>query len=101
MNPYKFAIVALASFLVIACSKPVGDEFVGSWQNIKKASDVMEVTRNGDSFLAGDEKEGRFTAKVGSDGTLQVQGPFGAIGFSYVKESDALVGNGREYKRLK
>ena len=46
----KLTIAAvLLSTMLIACSKPAGNEFVGKWEGIKRPY-TLEFAKNGDSL---------------------------------------------------
>lgn len=96
----KLTIAAvLLSTMLIACSKPAGNEFVGKWEGIKRPY-TLEFAKNGDSFLMIQDKE-KYPASLQQDNTLQASTPFGSMVFAYSKGSDTIISMGDEYKRVK
>jgi hypothetical protein len=92
------AVVVLAA----SCSRP-GSEFLGTWVNTMNPKETIEITRNGDQYLAvvGGQKMGA----IYKDGTLEVASPLmGTVRMTYVRESTTLLaasamGASIEFKR--
>ena len=93
---HKFALLIALGMLLAACSD-AGAQYVGKWQNIHNKNDVLDVSKNGSNFIV--------VTPVGSlvatlkDDILYVSGPMGQVGFSYIKESESLVGATGTYKK--
>jgi hypothetical protein len=101
-HPFRRVVLSamLLAALVVGCSKP-GSDFVGKWVNTQDASEVLDISRNGDGFLIG--ANGQNLGATYKDGALQMDGMMGAVSLTYVKSTDTLlapgVGGQGEYKR--
>lgn len=108
---FLFAVFAV----LFGCSNP-GSEYIGKWVSRSNPNDVMEIVRNGETFLVKETRPTLFgrkgetqttsTPAVLKDGLLQIQSALGAINIAHVKDSDTLMVPGlitgsTEYQRLK
>jgi hypothetical protein len=99
----KMVVLYVVSLLVIACSGSKDAVFLGKWERIANKYNQtggFEIVKNGDTLLMV-EKEEKYSAKIGDDGTLQMSGPFGIVSYSYISETDTIIGIGKEYRRVK
>jgi len=99
----KISVIYVILLLIAGCSGSSDNVFLGKWERTENKynyTDSFEIIENGDTLLMVDE-EGKYTAKLGDDGTLQVSGPFGIVSYSYISETDTITGIGKEYRRVK
>jgi len=103
MKLKRSVVLCIMLLFVIGCSGSADNIFLGKWEQTANKYNLIggfEIVENGDTLLMVDE-EGKYTAKLGDDGTLQVSGPFGIVSYSYISETDTIAGMGKEYKRVK
>ena len=99
----RSVVLYVMLLLVIGCSGSADNVFLGKWERTANKYNLtggFEIVNNGDTLLMIDT-EGKYTAKLGDDGTLQISGPFGVVSYSYISETDTITGIGKEYKRVK
>jgi hypothetical protein len=93
--------------LLVGCTKP-GAEYLGKWQNTRRAVDVFEIMRNGDSFLlkrldrdfmSGKQREERIPATL-KDGVLHIEIDLGSASIAYIKGTDVLTSRLGEFRRV-
>lgn len=59
----SLASIFIIALTVTACAKAGGNEFVGKWTNIKYPAVVLEIERNGQSFMVRDTGQSFATGK--------------------------------------
>jgi hypothetical protein len=110
-----FAILSLTSALALsACSKTApGEEFVGNWQSPTKASEHIQIDRNGEGFMIRDIGQSQFDGKPSEtkvpatykDGVLQVATGMGILNFGHDAKNDTLtvptMGGSADFSRIK
>lgn len=99
----KIGIAYVVLLLVVGCSGSSDNVFLGKWERTANKYNLtggFEIVKNGDALLMVNT-EGKYTAKMGEDGTLQISGPFGIVSYSYISKTDTIAGNGKEYRRVK
>jgi hypothetical protein len=93
--------------LLFGCSNQGGSEFAGKWVNVKSEKRVLEIERNGDTFMVretapsimdGSTKTKNIPATL-KDGTLQMNSGFGVLTLAVDKSSGNLTSGQAEYKR--
>jgi cbb3-type cytochrome c oxidase subunit III len=92
----KRHLIAIMGMLMLACSGPSGDEFIGKWKGNNQVR--MEIRRDGESFMVVDGKE-RLPATLEKNGTLTVSSPLGPVTVNYSKSSDTIFVFGDELRR--
>ncbi|MCW3587424.1 hypothetical protein [Burkholderia cenocepacia] len=108
------AVLAVSSvYFLGGCSKPVGEEFIGSWQSPAHQTEHIEIERSGDSFtirdigptiVNGKPRETKLPA-IYKDGVLQVATGMGAATFGHDAKNDTLIvptlGGSLDFSRIK
>ena len=100
------AAVALA--LLTGCGAESGSEYIGKWVDVKRDVRMLEIERNGGSFLIRNTEPSFFSGKVETqnipatlkDGVLQLSLGFGTISLAIDKASGNLTDGQAEYKRV-
>ncbi len=103
MRLKRSVVLYVMLLLIISCSDSTDNVFLGKWEQTSNKYNLtggFEIVKNGDTLLMVD-KEGKYTAKIGDDGTLQISGPFGIVSYTYISETNTIAGMGKEYKRVK
>jgi len=101
----RIGMIYVMLLLVIGCSSSADNVFLGKWERTENKYNLtggFEIVENGDALLMVDGR-GKYAAKVGDDGTLQVTapGPIGIVSYTYDQETDTIAGIGKEYRRVK
>ncbi|ARG30280.1 hypothetical protein L1W93_19025 [Acinetobacter baumannii] len=100
--------VALVSMTLLAgCGGSAGDQFLGKWVGVKNDKHVLEIERNGDSYMVRNTEPSPFTGKTRTtnlpatlqDDVLQVSVGFGAISLAIDGKSGNLTDGRMEYRR--
>jgi len=87
-----------------------GNQFIGKWVNIERASETAEIKRNGESFIVAQtaptfigkvvnngEKKTREYPAILKDAVLTVNTGSETITISYVKDGDYLLVGGHKF----
>lgn len=93
----SLASILIIALTVTACAKAGGNEFVGKWTNIKYPAVVLEIERNGQSFMVRDtrpsfaigKRETKNVPATYKDGQLHISTELGGFALAI----DAATGN--------
>lgn len=91
----KKILFILSFFPIFSCSNQGADNFVGKWVDKKNEKEVNEIVKNGNNYLAIDER-GKYPAEY-NDGMLDISSPYGIVKAIIDKESGNLIVGGKEY----
>ncbi|WP_434152201.1 hypothetical protein ACR2R6_23380 (plasmid) [Methylocaldum gracile subsp. desertum] len=99
-------LIAIALSFLAGCGGH-GSEYVGKWVNVKNDKTILEIARNGESFMIRETTPNLFTGKVGTtsvpallkDGVLTVQVGWSSVSFALDKSTGNLTNGLAEYKR--
>ncbi|MDR6674722.1 hypothetical protein [Xanthomonas sp. 1678] len=97
-----------AAMLMTACAKVEGEKFVGHWVNVQSQDDVMEIERNGESFMVRNTTPRFFSRKpktenypaIYKDGVLQVSNDGETVNFAIDHANGHLSTGSDEYQRV-
>jgi hypothetical protein len=100
---------ALLLSLLFGCSNQGGSEFTGKWVNIKSEKRMLEIERNGETFMVREtapsfidgSKEVKNIPATLKDGTLQMNSGWGVLTLVVDKSSGHLTSGQAEFKRVK
>jgi len=111
------AMLFLTVLMVVfaaGCSNITGGEFIGKWVNTTRAAEIVEIKRNGESFIVtqstptiiakivnNDEKIISEYTAILKDGVLNVNTGSEANTISYVKDGDYLLFERHKFIRQK
>jgi len=100
-------VVALA--LLTGCGSESGSEYIGKWVSVESNVRMLEIERNGESFLIRNTEPSFFSGNVETknipatlkDGVLQLSLGFGTLSLAIDKASSGNLTDGQtEYKRV-
>jgi len=97
----------LIAFLM-ACSKP-SSEFLGTWENVKKPSDIFAIEENGDNFILTNIRTSEKFPLVFADNNMSFDSGIASGKFIYLEKTDTLMlsikaffaSENLEYKRVR
>ena len=107
-------LIVLMGVFATGCANITGNEFIGNWVNNDRASESLEIKRNGENFIVsqsaptvigkivnnGEKKTTEFPA-VFKESLLTVNKGSETITISYVKEGDYLLVGGHKFIKQK
>ena|SRR5215213_8498293 len=105
----KWMGAALAAAMLLAgCAKVEGEKFVGHWVNVQSQDDVMDIERNGESFMVRNTTPRFFSRKPKSesypaiykDDVLQVSNDGETVNFAIDQANGHLRTGSDEYQRV-
>ena len=107
MTKWMGAALAVA-MLVAGCAKVEGEKFVGHWVNVQSQDDVMDIERNGESFMVRNTTPRFFSRKpktenypaIYKDGVLQVSNDGETVNFAIDQATGHLNTGSDEYQRV-
>lgn len=107
MHKWMGAALAVA-MLVTGCARMEEEKFVGHWVNVQARDDVMDIERNGESFMVRNTTPRFFSRKpktesypaIYKDGVLQVSNDGETVNFSVDEANDHLNTGSDEYQRV-
>jgi hypothetical protein len=105
----KWMGAALASVMLMAgCAKVEGEKFVGHWVNVQSQDEVMDIERNGESFMVRNTTPKFFSRKpktenypaIYKDGVLQVTNDGETVSFAIDEANGHLNTGSDQYQRV-
>jgi hypothetical protein len=105
----KTLISSLAITAVLCgCGLKGGSEYVGKWVNVKYSNRILDIDRNGESFIVRDSRPSFIDGKPETknipatykDGQLYIATGFGNVSLAIDKASGNLTDGKTEYKKV-
>lgn len=96
-------LLAATPLILQGCGGADGHEFTGQWQNVKDPADLVTIAKEGDQFIVTTSRDEKVIPVYDkSQNLLRIQrGSFGELVISHRKQTDTLMGEGDEYRRVK
>lgn len=105
----KWMVTALAAVVLVAgCARVEGEKFVGHWVNVQSQDEVMDIERNGESFMVRNTTPKFFSRRpktenypaIYTDGVLQVTNDGETVNFAIDEANGRLSTGSDEYQRV-
>ncbi len=105
----KWMMTALAAMMLVAgCARVEGEKFVGHWVNVQAQDEVMDIERNGESYMVRNTTPKFFSRRpktenypaIYKDGVLQVTNDGETVNFAIDQSSGRLSTGSDEYQRV-
>ena len=102
-------MAALAAVMLLAgCARVEGEKFVGHWVNVQSQDEVMDIERNGESFMVRNTTPKFFSRRpktenypaIYKDGVLQVTNDGETVNFAIDQASGNLSTGSDEFRRV-
>ena len=97
MKRFLVLLFVIASLMSGCSGSDEGAEYVGKWTNVKKPTEIIEISRNGKNFLVKLNDKTTTPGRL-KDGIFVIEGVF-TLTFAVDKANGNLVGMGETFAR--